>query len=124
MKKNVRIFGVILMAAATLTSCSNMNNTGKGALIGTGGGALLGTIIGAIADGNKGAAIGAAIGAVAAGAYYFMKKNDSDRFDDDDFDDFDEFDEDEDYENGTETIFRQSRLPSLTASCSIQAKAH
>jgi outer membrane protein OmpA-like peptidoglycan-associated protein len=63
MKKNVRIVGVILMAAATLTSCSNMNNTGKGALIGTGGGALLGTIIGAIADGNKGAAIGAAIGA-------------------------------------------------------------
>ena len=63
MKKNVRLFGVMLMAVATLTSCSNMNNTGKGALIGTGGGALLGSIIGGIANGGKGAAVGAAIGA-------------------------------------------------------------
>ena len=63
MRKNVRLFGVMLMAVATLTSCSNMNNTGKGALIGTGGGALLGSIIGGIANGGKGAAVGAAIGA-------------------------------------------------------------
>ena len=43
---------------------------------------------------TKGLLFGAAIGAVAAGAYYFMKKNEADRFDEDDFDDFDEFDED------------------------------
>ncbi len=55
---------------------------------------------------TKGLLFGAAIGAVAAGAYYFMKKNDSDRFDDDDFDDFDEFDDDDDYENGTESAER------------------
>ena len=55
---------------------------------------------------TKGLLFGAAIGAVAAGAYYFMKKNDSNRFDDDDFDDFDEFDDDEDYENGTESAER------------------
>lgn len=55
---------------------------------------------------TKGLLFGAAIGAVAAGAYYFMKKNDNDRFDEDDFEDFDEFDEDEDYENGTESAER------------------
>lgn len=55
---------------------------------------------------TKGLLFGAAIGAAVAGAYYFMKKNETDRFDDDDFDDFDEFDEDEDYENGTESAER------------------
>lgn len=55
---------------------------------------------------TKGLLFGAAIGAVAAGAYYVMKKNDSNRFDDDDFDDYDEFDDDDDYENGTESTER------------------
>lgn len=55
---------------------------------------------------TKGLLFGAAIGAVAAGAYYFMKKNDNNRFDEDDFDDFDEFDDEEDYENGTESAER------------------
>ncbi len=55
---------------------------------------------------TKGLLFGAAIGAIAAGAYYVMKKNDDDRFEDDDFDDFDDFDDDEDYENGTESAER------------------
>nr|MBQ8253681.1 hypothetical protein [Lachnospiraceae bacterium] len=55
---------------------------------------------------TKGLLFGAAIGAVAAGAYYVMKKNNTDRFDDDDFDDFDDFDDDDDYENGTESVER------------------
>lgn len=55
---------------------------------------------------TKGLLFGAAIGAVAAGAYYFMKKNEKDIFDEDDFDDFDDFDDDEDYENGTESAER------------------
>ncbi len=55
---------------------------------------------------TKGLIFGAAIGAIAAGAYYVMKKNDNDRFDDDDFDDFDEFEDEEDYENGTESSAR------------------
>ena len=46
-----------------------MNNTGKGALIGTGGGGAVGAGIGALIGGGKGAGIGAAIGAaVGAGA--------------------------------------------------------
>lgn len=56
----------ILMAlsVAFATSCGNMNNTGKGALIGTGGGALLGAIVGKIAGNTAvGAAIGGAVGA-------------------------------------------------------------
>lgn len=58
--------------AATLfagTSCSNMTNLGKGALIGGGGGAAAGAGIGALIGGGKGAAIGSAIGAaVGSGA--------------------------------------------------------
>lgn len=64
-------FLVIVMCAllvAMVPSCSSMNNTGKGALVGAGGGAALGAAIGAIAGKGKGAAIGAAIGgAVGAG---------------------------------------------------------
>lgn len=69
--KIVRRFTFVFLAAAMLfgaTGC-NMNNTGKGALIGTGGGAGLGAGIGALIGGGKGAGIGAAIGAaVGAGA--------------------------------------------------------
>ena len=57
-----------IMLSATLlvgtTGCSSftMNNTTKGALIGTGGGAAVGARVGALAGGAKGAAIGAVIG--------------------------------------------------------------
>ena len=54
-----------------LSSCGgNMNNTGKGSLIGAGGGAALGTLIGtlasSIARSRYGAAAGVAVGAVGA----------------------------------------------------------
>ena len=55
--------GVLCAAMLLGTSgCASLNNTTKGAMIGTGGGAALGAGIGAIAGGGKGAAIGAAIG--------------------------------------------------------------
>lgn len=53
----------VMAALFTVTSCADMNNTGRGAAYGGGGGALLGAGIGALAGGGKGAAIGAAIGA-------------------------------------------------------------
>lgn len=65
---------------------------------------------------TKGLLFGAAIGAIAAGAYYVMKKNDADKFDDDDFDDFDDFDDEEDYENGTESAERTYVPLNLNAS--------
>lgn len=65
-------FTVALLAATLLvgaSGCSTMNNTGKGALIGTGGGGAVGAGIGALIGGGKGAGIGAAVGAaVGAGA--------------------------------------------------------
>lgn len=65
-------FTVAFLAATLLIGacgCSSMNNTGKGALIGTGGGGAVGAGIGALIGGGKGAGIGAAIGAaVGAGA--------------------------------------------------------
>lgn len=63
--KIAKKFSVAFLAVAMLfgaTGC-NMNNTGKGALIGGGGGAGLGAGIGALIGGGKGAGIGAAIGA-------------------------------------------------------------
>ena len=55
--------GVLCAAMLLGTSgCASLNNTTKGAMIGTGGGAALGAGIGALAGGGKGAAIGAAIG--------------------------------------------------------------
>lgn len=69
--KILRKFTVLFLAGAMLLGVSGcgMNNTGKGALIGTGGGAGLGAGIGALIGGGKGAGIGAAIGAaVGAGA--------------------------------------------------------
>jgi len=65
-----KILCIVLSAALLfgVSSC-NMNNTGKGALIGGGGGAALGAAVGAIFGKGKGAAIGAAVGAaVGAGA--------------------------------------------------------
>ena len=70
--KLIKITAIALICGAMLigeTSCSTMNNTGKGALIGGGGGAALGAGLGAIVGGGKGAGIGSAIGAaVGAGA--------------------------------------------------------
>ncbi len=68
--KIVKLFGGLALAACVLVSSScNMNNTGKGALIGGGGGGAIGAGIGALIGGGKGAGIGSAIGAaVGAGA--------------------------------------------------------
>lgn len=70
--KLLHVAGIALISGCLLlgeTSCSSMNNTGKGALIGGGGGSALGAGLGAIIGGGKGAGIGAAIGAaVGAGA--------------------------------------------------------
>lgn len=64
MKTTKLTVAALFMAAMFLTaSCSDMSNSGKGALYGGGGGALLGAGIGALAGGGKGAAIGSAIGA-------------------------------------------------------------
>ncbi|CAN5365468.1 hypothetical protein BH11PLA2_BH11PLA2_42620 [soil metagenome] len=56
---------IITLLAAGLTGCEHMNNTEKGAVVGTGMGAIAGTAIGA-ATGNPrtGAAIGALGGAL------------------------------------------------------------
>ncbi len=60
------IAGSILLA--TCVGCSNMNNTQKGAVVGTAGGAGLGAIIGKqLGNTGAGAAIGAVTG-LAAGA--------------------------------------------------------
>lgn len=67
--KGLKFTALVLCASMLLSSC-NMNNTGKGSLIGAGGGAALGSVIGALASNNKGkgAGIGAAVGtAVGAG---------------------------------------------------------
>ncbi len=69
MKKTKISILATLVAALLISGCSDMSNTGKGALFGTGAGAALGAGIGALAGGGKGAAIGAAVGAgVGAGA--------------------------------------------------------
>ncbi|MCM1107648.1 MAG: OmpA family protein [Clostridium sp.] len=59
--KGMKLMAGILSASMLLASC-NMNNTGKGSLIGAGGGAALGSLIGGLAGKGKGAAIGAAVG--------------------------------------------------------------
>lgn len=63
MKKTRFALIAVLAGSMLITSCSSMNNTGKGALIGGGGGTGLGAGIGALIGGGKGAAIGAAVGA-------------------------------------------------------------
>lgn len=50
------------LSAALLFGSCNMNNTGKGSLIGAGGGAAVGSLIGGLVGKGKGAAIGAAVG--------------------------------------------------------------
>ena len=68
--KAIRILLVAAVSSAMLlggTAC-NMNNTGKGALIGGGSGAAVGAGVGALIGKGKGAGIGAAVGtAVGAG---------------------------------------------------------
>jgi outer membrane protein OmpA-like peptidoglycan-associated protein len=55
-------------AALALTGCAEMNQTQKGALIGTGTGAAVGALAGQAIGGNtKGTLIGAAVGAAAGG---------------------------------------------------------
>ncbi len=67
--KFMKISMAVALAASLFVSSCNMNNTGKGALIGGGGGGALGAGIGALIGGGKGAAIGAGVGAaVGAGA--------------------------------------------------------
>lgn len=67
--KSIKLFGAAALALCMLVSGCNMNNTGKGALIGGGSGAGVGAGLGALIGGGKGAGIGAAIGAaVGAGA--------------------------------------------------------
>lgn len=76
--KSLKKFTLGFLATAMLvgaTGC-NMNNTGKGALIGGGGGGALGAGIGALIGGGKGAGIGSAIGAaVGAGAGALIGRN-------------------------------------------------
>lgn len=62
--KTLKIFSIVLGAALIFGSCSSMNNTTKGGLIGGGGGAVIGGLIGAAAGNTAvGAVIGTAVGA-------------------------------------------------------------
>ena len=66
--KKVKISVLLLSGAILLGSCSTMNNTATGGVIGGGSGAAAGAIIGGLIGKGKGAAIGAAVGgAVGAG---------------------------------------------------------
>jgi len=60
----IKTLGVGLVCGTMIfgTSC-NMNNTGKGALIGGGSGTAVGAGLGALIGGGKGAGIGAGVGA-------------------------------------------------------------
>ena len=61
--KKMKISVLLLSCAILLGSCSTMNNTAKGGVIGGGSGAAAGAIIGGLIGKGKGAAIGAAVGA-------------------------------------------------------------
>ena len=61
--KKMKISVLLLSDAILLGSCSTMNNTAKGGVIGGGSGAAAGAIIGGLIGKGKGAAIGAAVGA-------------------------------------------------------------
>ena len=61
--KKMKISVLLLSGAILLGSCSTMNNTAKGGVIGGGSGAAAGAIIGGLIGKGKGAAIGAAVGA-------------------------------------------------------------
>ncbi|RYD57939.1 MAG: OmpA family protein [Sphingobacteriales bacterium] len=61
--KNLRRLAAIVVAAGLLSSCSSMNKTQKGAVIGAGGGAVVGGAVGKAAGNTAlGAIIGAAVG--------------------------------------------------------------
>ena len=60
--KKIKISVLLLSGAILLGSCSTMNNTAKGGVIGGGSGAAAGAIIGGLIGKGKGAAIGAAVG--------------------------------------------------------------
>lgn len=63
MKRTLNYFLCATAAATMLFSCSNMNKTQKGAVIGTAGGAAAGAVIGKAAGNTAlGAIIGAAVG--------------------------------------------------------------
>ncbi len=63
MRKLNYLLIVTLSFSLLFSNCGSLNNTSKGALIGTGGGAALGAIVGGlIGKDGKSAAIGAAIG--------------------------------------------------------------
>lgn len=61
--RKMKITALLLSCAIILGSCSTMNNTAKGGVIGGGSGAAAGAIIGGLIGKGKGAAIGAAVGA-------------------------------------------------------------
>jgi outer membrane protein OmpA-like peptidoglycan-associated protein len=61
--KKMKFTALLLCGALLLGSCSTMNNTTKGGVIGGGSGAAAGAIIGGLIGKGKGAAIGAAVGA-------------------------------------------------------------
>lgn len=61
--KKMKITAFLLSGAILLGSCSTMNKTTKGGIIGGGSGAAAGAILGGLIGKGKGAAIGAAIGA-------------------------------------------------------------
>ena len=57
---------LVLVLGFTSTGCSNMNRTGKGAVVGAGAGAVIGGVIGrATGSTARGAIIGAAVGGTA-----------------------------------------------------------
>ena len=59
--KKIKISVLLLSGAILLGSCSTMNNTAKGGVIGGGSGAAAGAIIGGLIGKGKGAAIGAGV---------------------------------------------------------------
>lgn len=61
--RKMKFTALLLSCAIVLGSCSTMNNTAKGGVIGGGSGAAAGAIIGGLIGKGKGAAIGAAVGA-------------------------------------------------------------
>jgi outer membrane protein OmpA-like peptidoglycan-associated protein len=64
--KKIKVFAVMMVTAGLMASCSSMNKTQKGAVIGAGGGAVVGGAVGRAAGNTAlGAIIGAAVGGTA-----------------------------------------------------------
>lgn len=61
--KKMKFTALLLSGALLLGSCSTMNQTTKGGIIGGGSGAAAGAVLGGLIGKGKGAAIGAAVGA-------------------------------------------------------------